>query len=149
MKNILYSLLLIASTSVFATDNITVDPAAQANADKQLKLQNKNVIKHVVEELSSKLPQVVDQYTTFTKISSDDLRLIYTFEINTGAKSDEAVRKEDSSRMAGYIKEGICTSSKRFLESDIAITYAYQSTTTKNELFSFTVVAKDCLKVWR
>ena len=149
MKNILISLLLLGSSSIFAADALQVDPSAQAKADKQLKIQNKSVIKHVVEELSSKVPQTVDQYTTFTNITSDDLTLIYTFEINTGAKSDEAVRKEDGPRMGEYVKNGICQSSRRFLESDILIKYVYNSASSKKELFSFFVEPKDCLQIWK
>lgn len=149
MKNILLSVLLLTSVSVFAQEPLKVDPSAQAKADKQMKIQNKNVIKHVVAELSSKLPQTVDKYTTFTNITSDDLTLIYTFEINTGAKSDEAVIKEDKPRMAPYIKKGICQSSRRFLQSDINIKYIYVSAASKKELFSFLVEAKDCLQVWK
>ena len=149
MNKLLLSLLLLGSTSVFASEALKVDPSAQAKADKQMKLQNKNVIKHVVAELSSKLPQKVDKFTTFTDITSDDLTLIYTFEINTGAKSDEAVQKEDGPRMAKYIKEGICKSSKRFLDSDIALKYRYTSASSKKELFAYKIEAKDCKELWK
>ncbi len=149
MKNILLSLILFGTISSFANESLKVDPSAQAKADKQMKIQNRNVIKHVVKELLSNLPQRIDNYTTFTEISSDDLTLNYTFEINTGSKSDEAVIKEDKPRMTPYIKEGICQSSKRFLQSDINIKYIYKSAPTKKELFSFYVEAKDCLKFWK
>lgn len=149
MKNILLSLLVLGSTSLFAEEPLKVDPSAQANADKQMKLQNKNVIKHVVAEYSNKLPQEVDKFTTLREISSDDLTLIYSFDIKTGDKSDEAVKKEDGPRMETYIKDGICKSSRRFLESDIIIKYDYYSVKSKKELFSFRVEAKDCLKAWR
>ncbi len=114
MKNILLSLILFGTISSFANETLKVDPSAQAKANKQMKIQNRNVIEHVVKELSSNLPQRIDNYTTFIEISSDDLTLNYTFEINTGSKSDEAVIKEDEPRMASYIKERICQSSKRF-----------------------------------
>ncbi len=149
MKNILLFLLLFGSSLIFANEALKVDPLVQARADEQIKIQNKNIIKHVVDEISSTLPQSVDKYTTFTNIFSDDLTLIYTFEIDTGAKSDEAVIKDDKPRMASYVKKGICQSSKRFLQSNINIKYIYKSASSKKELFFFYVEAKDCQRVWK
>ncbi len=148
MKKILLPLILLGTVSVYAAEIPSADPAVQAKANQQMKLQNKNVIKHVIAEISSKLPQTVDKYTTFTNISSKDLTLIYTYEINTGAKSDEAVKKEDGPRMEPYVKKGICQSSKRFLESDIDIQYAYKSAASKKELFAFKMSKKDCKQYW-
>ncbi len=149
MKKILLPLILLGTVSAFSAETPSADPAVQAKANQQMKLQNKNVIKHVIDEISTKLPQTVDKYTTFTNISSEDLTLVYTYEINTGAKSDEAVKSEDGPRMEPYIKKGICQSSKRFLESDIAIKYVYKSAVSKNELFAFKVDKKDCKAVWQ
>ena len=70
--------------------------------------------------------------------------MIYTFEINTGAKSDEAIIKEGKERMAKRIRRGICQSSKRFLDSHIDISYIYKSAATKKELFRFDVTKSDC-----
>ena len=121
----------------------TEDPSAVKNADAQLKIQNKEIIKLVVQEVSKKLPQTIDNYTTFISIKAQDLTLVSTYEINTGAKSDEAIRRDDKQRMGSFIVEGICNSSKRFLQSDINITYVYTSKNTQDELFRFEVTPKD------
>jgi len=149
MKKILLSSLVILALNVYATGEKntlprTVDTASQQKADSQLKIQNNKIVKLVVEEISKKLPQKVDAYTQFTSIKSEGLTLVSIFEINTGSKSDEAVRNEDKERMESFIIEGICQSSKRFLESNINIRYVYKSANTKNELFSFAVTEKDC-----
>lgn len=149
MKKILLSLLVCSAVSLVASDNLQVDPSAQAKADKQMKIQNRSVVKHVIEEYSSKLPQKVDKYTTFTNIAADDLTLIYTFEINTGAKSDESVIKEDGPRMEKNVVNGICQSARRFLQSDIALKYVYKSAASKKELFAYKVEAKDCVTIWK
>lgn len=150
MKNLI-SLMFLSFTILVAQNTnelpAKIDPSAQAQADKQMKVQNKNVIKYVIEAYSKKLPQKVDEYTSFVKIASDNLTLIYTFEINTGSKSDKAVIKDDYKRMSKMVRYGICKSSKRFLESDIDITYIYQSKTTKNELFKFDVTLNDCKNI--
>ncbi|KAB7887258.1 hypothetical protein [Poseidonibacter ostreae] len=154
MKMILLSaltvLMLNANTSTPIKNTLprTVDQTAQQNADAQLKIQNRQIIKLVVEEVGKKLPQKIDDYTMFTSIKADDLTLVSTYEINTGAKSDDAVRNEDKSRMQGFIVKGICTSSKRFLEADINITYIYTSANTKAELFRFEVNPKTCISYW-
>lgn len=144
MKKIFFILALVGISSLFSKETMPVDPSAQAKADKQMKLQNKNVIKAVVDEYSKKLPQKVDEYTTFVGISSKNLTLIYTFEINTGAKSDATVIKEDKKRMTEMVSYGICKSSKRFLESDINLSYIYTSKATKHELFKIDVTLEDC-----
>lgn len=152
-KTILLTLLIIsfsyASTQVKNELPRTVDAKAQVQADKQLKLQNKEIIKLVVEEVSKKLPLKIDNYTQQTGIKAKDLTLISIFEINTGAKSDEAVRLEDKPRMQSFIIKGICQSSKRFLQSDINISYVYNSAKSKDLLFSFDVTKKDCDTIWK
>ena len=137
MKNIVLILVMMVSlgTSVFGAD-----------LSKEMLEQNKTVIKMAVKAMSEKLPQTVDKYTQFTAIRSKDLNLIYTFEINTGAKSDEAVIREDKKRMSKHVKEGICQSSKRFLDSHIDISYIYVSAKTKKELFRFDVTKNNCEK---
>ena len=113
---------------------------------KDMKSQNKRLIKMVVAEISNSLPQVVDKYTKFTKISNKDLTLIYTFEIDTGDKDDDDVIKQSEDRMRKVVKNGICQSSKRFLYSDINISYVYTSAKTKTKLFQIDVTKKDCPK---
>jgi hypothetical protein len=135
MKNTILLLIAIISLNgnIFAAD-----------LSKEMLAQNRQVVKMAVKALSEKLPQTVDKYTQFTAISNKGLTLIYTFEINTGAKSDEAVIREDKKRMEKHVKSGICTSSKRFLDSQINISYIYLSAKTKKELFKFDVTKSDC-----
>lgn len=150
MKKLLFTALALVSinTCILAKDELvkTNDPMAQAKADEQLKIQNKEIVKLVVEAASKKLPQKVDDYTKYVSIKSEGLNLISTFEINTTPKSDEKVIEEDKPRMEQFIKKGICQSSKRFLQSDIGITYIYLNASTKKELFKFSMTEKDCLK---
>ncbi len=115
-----------------------------ADLSKEMLKQNRQIVKMAVKAIGDKLPQKVDKYTQFTAISNKDLTLIYTFEINTGAKSDEAVIKEDKKRMEKHVKQGICKSSKRFLDSHINISYIYISAKTKTKLFQFDVTQSDC-----
>jgi len=111
---------------------------------EKMKEQSKKIIKMVVEEISKNLPQKVDKYTQITNIRDENLTLIYTFEINTGVKSDEAVKKEDKERMGKNITKGICQSSKRFLDAGVTLRYEYMSASTKNELFTFTMTQEIC-----
>jgi len=124
------------------------DPAMQEKADKQMQLQNSEVINAAIEAYGKNLPQKIDKYTTFTKVHADGLTLIRTYEINTGAKSDEAVRAEDKSRMKEAIFYGVCTTSKRFLDSNINLTYLYLSAKSKEELFRFEITPKKCANIW-
>jgi len=110
----------------------------------QMQKQNRTIVKMAAEELSKTLPQKVDEYTTLTKIEGKDETLVYDFEINTGAKSDEAVRKEDRTRMQKAVTKGICRSSKRFLDADISISYIYRSAKSQKELFRFDVKKENC-----
>ncbi|MGB6328728.1 MAG: hypothetical protein WBF48_07350 [Halarcobacter sp.] len=116
MKKLLFTALALVSinTCILAKDELvkTNDPMAQAKADEQLKIQNKEIVKLVVEAASKKLPQKVDDYTKYVSIKSEGLNLISTFEINTTPKSDEKVIEEDKPRMEQFIQKGICQSSK-------------------------------------
>jgi len=113
---------------------------------EEMQKQNREIVKLASEEISKTLPQKVDNYTTLMTVEGKDTTLIYTFEINTGAKSDDAVRKEDRGRMQKAVTIGICQSSKRFLDSDINISYLYISANSKAELFRFDVTQADCPK---
>jgi len=110
----------------------------------KFKEQNSQIIKMVVSEISKSLPQKVDKYTTMTNIRDENLTLIYTFEINTGSKSDKAVIKDDKPRMQKAITKGVCQTSKKFLDADISLAYEYKSTTTKKELFTFLITKDKC-----
>ncbi|MEA2091562.1 MAG: hypothetical protein U9O83_04240, partial [Campylobacterota bacterium] len=101
---------------------------------KDIKEQNKEIAKLVAQEISETLPKIVDKYTTLVNIKSVDATLIYTFEINTGVKSDETIRKEDKSRMKKAITTGVCQSSEKFLAAGINTSYIYISAKTKAHL---------------
>ena len=112
---------------------------------EQMKQQKSEIVKLVVKEIKSTLPQVIDKYTSFTDIKAKGTRLIYTFEINTGSKSDASVKKEDRSRMKKAVTVGICQSSRKFLEAGINTSYSYISTKSKAELFRFDISQADCV----
>jgi len=139
-------LLLTICTILFGQISYATDiiKEGQEYPIDKLREQNKKIIKMVVEEISKELPQKVDKYTEMTKIRDENLSLIYTFEINTGVKSDEAVKKEDTERMRKNITKGICQSSKRFLDAGVTLIYEYMSASTKKELFTFTMTQKVC-----
>ena len=108
------------------------------------KFQNSEVLKLAVKELSKDLPRKIDAYTTLVDVRKNDLTLVYVYEINTGAKSDDAVRKEDHERMRRALTEGTCRTSKRFLESGISLSYLYNSAKSKEKLFQFDISRKEC-----
>jgi len=142
MKRLLLLItLLLFSIMGHATDMIK---DGQEYPIEKIKEQNTIIIKMVVEEISKTLPQKVDNYTTLIKIRDEKLTLIYTFEINTGAKSDETVIKEDKARMKRVISKGICQSSKRFLDAGVTLSYEYLSVSSKKKLFTFTMNQKAC-----
>lgn len=114
--------------------------------DKEMKSQNKKIAKLVAQEISSTLPQIVDKYTTLVSVKSEESTLIYTFEISTGSKSDEAVKKEDRTRMKQAVTIGICQSSEKFLKVGINTSYIYLSAKTKTALFRFDITQEDCLE---
>ena len=151
MKKLSLSILcLITASQLLFAEALPAskDPAVQKNADKQIKLQNVKVMEAAIEAYSKNLPQKVDDYTTFTKVHSEGLTLIRTYEINTGAKSDDAVRAEDKSRMNEAVIYGVCTTSKRFLDSNINLTYLYKSAKSKEELFRIEITQKNCFDIW-
>ena len=111
---------------------------------EEMQKQKREIVKLSSEEISKTLPQTVDKYTTLTKVEGKDNTMLYTFEINTGAKSDDAVRKEDRTRMQKAVTTGICQSAKRFIDAQINISYIYISANTKVELFRFDVTQADC-----
>jgi hypothetical protein len=116
---------------------------------EQLKKQNKELVKLAATEINKTLPQTIDTYTTLTKVEGKETTILYTYEINTGSKSDETVQKEDKSRMKEAVTYGICKGSKRFLDAQINISYLYISAKSKVELFRFDVSQSDCMNIKR
>ena len=123
------------STSLFADDMAA-----------KVQKQNQEVVKLAAEELNKQLPQKIDNYTQLISIEGKEQSLLYTYEIKTGDKSDEEVIREDKSRMKTAVTQGICSSSERFLNNGIDISYIYTSAVSKKTLFRFDVSQKDCAK---
>ena len=113
----------------------------------QLKKQNKQLVQLASTEINKTLPQTIDKYTTLVKVEGKETTILYTYEINTGSKSDETVQKEDRTRMKKAVTYGICKSSKRFLDAQINISYLYRSAKSKVELFRFDVSQSDCINI--
>ena len=134
-------ILLVLGTWSFAGE---VQIQTRELPQKEMLKQNREIVKLSSEELSKTLPQAVDKYTTLTKVEGKDTTLIYIFEINTGAKSDDTVRKEDRTRMQRAVTTGVCRSSKRFLDAQINISYVYISASSRAELFRFDISQEDC-----
>jgi ABC-type sugar transport system substrate-binding protein len=138
-------ILFIGVMSLFGVDNLPIKQ--QDVSPQQLQKQNRQIVKLAAQELSKQLPQKVDKYTTIIDIKSKDTSLVYVFEINAGAKSDEAIKKEDHSRMQQAITKGVCRSSKRFMDAKITIVYQYISAISKKNLFSFKIDQNICGKI--
>ena len=141
---LLLSLLVLTVNSSFATD---LQSKIEEFPKKEMKSQNKTIVKMFTSEMSKSLPQKIDKYTEFVKINAKDTTIFYTFEINTGSKSDATVRKEDKTRMHNAVQAGICKSSMKFLEAGINISYIYTSAISKANLFQFDVTQEDCIKI--
>ncbi len=148
ITTIFFSLITVSNLMTANTLPRTSDPIMKEKADKQILVQNKAVLIAAVEAYNKNAPQKVDNYTTFVEAEAKDLTLIQIFEINTGSKSDKAVQNEDQSRMGEAIKYGVCTTAKRFLDSNINLSYVYKSQKTKVELFRFDYSSKDCSNIW-
>ena len=138
-RSILLLLTLAVMTSIHAEGLQT----EELPVNEMIK-QNRKIVKLASEEISKTLPQKVDKYTTLLKVEGQDTTLVYIFEINTGAKSDDTVRSEDRTRMQKAVTSGICRSSKRFLDAEINITYLYKSAASKEKLFQFNIGKDDC-----
>ena len=134
--------------SILLLSFITILSAGELQSQEmpitEMAKQNNEIVKLASEEISKTLPQKVDKYTTLLRVDGKENRLTYVFEINTGAKSDESVIKEDHSRMKKAVTNGICKSSKRFLDAKIDISYLYKSASSKATLFQFDISQKDC-----
>lgn len=110
----------------------------------KMKQQNREVVRQAAVSLSKGLPKKVDDYTTLRSIEAKDTTLLYTFELNVGPKSDDAIRKEGEERMRRNVTAGICRSSRRFLDAGIILSYRYINAATGKELFRFDIDKKSC-----
>ena len=141
-----YGILMVLGILLWGTALVAEGLQTQELPTSELIKQNRQIVKLASEEISKTLPQKVDNYTILEKVEGKDTTLIYIFEINTGAKSDEAVKNEDRTRMQKAVTQGICRSSKRFLDAEINISYLYKSAASKARLFQFDVSKDDCMK---
>ena len=137
-------ILLALSISLFSSDIKTKTGEFPA---KEMKKQNIEITKLTAASLSKDLPTIIDKYTTLTKVVGENTTIIWTFEINTGAKSDKSVKNSDHSRMKKAVTKGICQSSNKFLTAGINTTYIYVSAKTKAELFRFNISREDCVGI--
>jgi hypothetical protein len=113
-------------------------------SQSKMQEQNKEIASMATKELSKNLPQKIDQFTTLQTIQNKNTTLLYTFLINDPKKSDEAIIKQDHSRMQKVITDGICKTSKRFLQAGINISYIYISAKSKKLLFKFDITKDKC-----
>ena len=128
--------IILSTLTLFMSLNASVIP------DK-VKLQNQNVVNMAAKSLSKELPKKVDKFTSLVKIDPRGEVLIYTFEINSTKNDDELIKK-DKTKMKKRITSGVCSSSKRFLQSDISIKYIYQSKKSKKEIFNVDINKSVC-----
>ncbi len=146
-KRILYLPILMS----ILTQGMSVSNLPVKNQDvspKQLQKQNKQVAQLAAEAESKNLPQIVDKYTKIISIKAVNTTMVYTFEINTGSKSDNTVIKEDHTRMKKAITQGICKSARRFMNAQITKVYIYKSAISKKELFRFNIKESDCIEIY-
>lgn len=136
--------LLTAALSLCVSTLFAVTASTKDLPVSELIKQNRHIVQLASQEMSKTLPQKVDKYTQLLRVEGKDTTLLYIFEINTGAKSDETIIKEDHTRMRKAITQGICTSSKRFLDANISISYRYISAGSQKKLFQFDVEKSDC-----
>jgi len=141
-------LLSLFSVSLFCADVVKEDSVFKSMFDKKLKEQNKIIVKMSAEETRKHLPQKIDKYTTMVGVDYKDTNLIYIYEINVPSKSDKELIKEGKKRLTNRIKRHSCISAKRFLKSDIKLSYIYKSAKSKKRLFKIDVDKKDCQRIW-
>ncbi len=138
---LLYALLLFIASALYAKE-MPID--AQEFPTKEMEKQNIEIASMAVKAMSKDLPKKIDKYTTLLSVKNDATTLVYTFAINSGAKSDEAIEKEDHTRMQKAVTEGACKSSQRFLKAGIDTAYLYISAKTKKPLFRFDITQDKC-----
>ncbi len=136
-----FTLLAFFVQNLFAQNTpIQYQDVSQAKMQEQ----NKEIASMAAKELSKNLPQKIDQFTTLQTIQNKNTALLYTFLINDPKKSDEAIIKQDHSRMKKVVVDGICKTSKRFLQAGINISYIYLSAKSKKVLFRFDITKEQC-----
>ncbi len=131
-----------AQTQPIKPFNPQIQTGGDLTIDK-LRQQNLTVVKKAVEGIRLTLPQKVDQFTQFVAIDSNGTRLIYTFAVDAGPKTDEALRAKGK-KMAPRVLKGMCGSADRFIQADIALTYRYVNKATQTEILRVDADKKLC-----
>jgi hypothetical protein len=139
LVTIIVSLIQICVAKDLPIKNQDVSPA-------QLQKQNKKIAQLAAKQLSKNLPQVINKSTTIVSIKAVDTTLIYTYEIKSGAKSDDAIRAEDRTAWEKVFVKNVCERSKRFMDAQISLSYVYTSAISKEKLFQFDVDQQKCFK---
>ncbi len=109
----------------------------------KVKRQNQEVVRQAAASLSASLPKRIDDYTQLVAITPKDQTLQYTFALET-LQSDAQIHQRARDTMIPRIKENICHSNRRFIESDITIRYSYIRPKEKKPLFSVDVNRTVC-----
>ena len=133
---------LAAQAQVMKPFNPQIQTGGDLSIDK-IRQQNLTVVQKAVEGIRKTLPQKVDNYTQFVAIESNGTRLIYTFSVDAGPKTDDALRAQGRG-MAPRIFKGMCTSAERFIQADIALTYRYINKATQAEILRVDADKKLC-----
>ena len=115
----------------------------------KIRSQNVELVAKAVEGLRKTLPQKIDAATTLVAVDGMGTELTYTFEVDGGPKSDEALRQEGQERMRPAVEAGICRSAKRFLDSGIEIVYRYLSKMSKREILHVKMNQEKCRNLQR
>jgi len=137
----IYTLLSIFAVNIFAA-NIPVK--YQDVSQEKMQEQNRDIASMAAKEISKNLPQKIDKFTTLQSIKNNNTTLVYTFLIHDPIKSDDEIIQQDHSRMQKAVTQGLCQSSKRFLQAGIDISYIYKSAKSKRKLFRFDVTKEKC-----
>ena len=150
MRSILLASAVVVaySATLHATPMKKFNPQIQMGGDltvDKLRKQNLIVVKKAAEGIGETLPQRVDKFTKLTAIDANGTRLIYTFSVDAGPKSDETMRQEGA-RMAPRILKGICQSAERFMQADITLTYRYINSGTHSEILRVDADKSKCPK---
>ena len=143
MKNLYFTCALVGVflQNIFAQD---MQVKYQNISQEKMQEQNVEIAALAAKEISKNLPQKIDKYTTLQTIENNHTTLVYTFFMDDKTKSDRAIREQDHSRMQKAVTQGLCKTSKRFLQAGIDISYLYMSAKSKKLPFRFDVRKDKC-----
>ncbi len=139
-----YTLLLCMASALYAK---ALPVQMKEFPKEEMRKQNIEIASLAAQAMSKNLPKKIDKYTTLLSVKNNATTLVYTFAINSGAKSDAAIQKEDHSKMQKAVTEGVCQSAQRFLKAGIDTTYIYVSAKTKKPLFRFDITQDKCTNI--